>query len=183
MKILVIHGPNLNLLGTREPEIYGSETLADIDSGLKSYANELDADIECFQSNHEGELIDRIHSAQKAGFKGIIINPGGLTHTSVSLRDAIAAVSLPVVEDKGKPGETLGMLNGLCHEVKARTLTPDAKLLCNGSLEAVVVVRADPCCVYIFLFHDTVHLYVFNIRGCQPEFTIPRYFIPARPGH
>lgn len=98
MKILVIHGPNLNLLGTREPEVYGSTTLADINSGLVELGRDLGAEIECFQSNHEGEIIDQVHTAKQAGVDGIIINPGGLTHTSVSLRDAIAAVALPVVE-------------------------------------------------------------------------------------
>jgi 3-dehydroquinate dehydratase-2 len=98
MKILVLHGPNLNLLGTREPAVYGSETLADIDAGLQSFAQSKNIEIVCFQSNHEGELIDRIHQAQADSFNGIVINPGGLTHTSVSLRDALSAVSLPVAE-------------------------------------------------------------------------------------
>ncbi len=98
MKILVIHGPNLNLLGTREPDVYGTETLADIDAVLVELGADLKVDVECCQSNHEGELIDRIHAAKNDGTTGIIINPGGLTHTSVSLRDAIAAVSLPTVE-------------------------------------------------------------------------------------
>ena len=98
MKILVIHGPNLNLLGTREPDVYGTETLADIDAALKEAGAGLNVEVECFQSNHEGALIDRIHAAKADGTDGIIINPGGLTHTSVSLRDAISAVSLPTVE-------------------------------------------------------------------------------------
>ena len=98
MKILVIHGPNLNLLGTREPDVYGTETLADIDAALAEAGAGLNVEVECFQSNHEGELIDRIHAAKADGTDGIIINPGGLTHTSVSLRDAISAVSLPTVE-------------------------------------------------------------------------------------
>lgn len=97
-RILVLHGPNLNLLGQREPEVYGRQTLADIDTELDGLAQELNLAIETFQSNHEGDLIDRIHASAKNGFSGIIINPGGLTHTSVALRDAIAAIELPVIE-------------------------------------------------------------------------------------
>lgn len=98
LRILVLHGPNLNLLGQREPEVYGRQTLADIDQLLALLADELQVAVETFQSNHEGVLIDRIHAAGREGFAGIIINPGGLTHTSVALRDAIAAVDLPVIE-------------------------------------------------------------------------------------
>ena len=98
MNILVIHGPNLNLLGTREPEVYGSVSLADLDSELIGSAKELGVKVECFQSNHEGELIDKIHQANMEKVDGLIINPGGLTHTSISLRDALAAVSIPAVE-------------------------------------------------------------------------------------
>jgi 3-dehydroquinate dehydratase-2 len=93
----VIHGPNLNLLGRREPEVYGTQTLADIDAELQAAAKELGVEIDCFQSNHEGELIDRIQEAMGAS-AGILINPGGFTHTSVALRDALVATSLPVVE-------------------------------------------------------------------------------------
>lgn len=97
-QILVLHGPNLNLLGTREPEVYGRTTLQDIDAELKALAEELGVAIATFQSNHEGELIDRIHAACSQGVSGIVINPGGLTHTSVALRDALSAVAIPAVE-------------------------------------------------------------------------------------
>ena len=97
-RILVLHGPNLNLLGTREPAVYGSTTLADIDASLHNMAASAGAMLECLQSNHEGVLIDRIHQAREQGVAGIIINPGGLTHTSVALRDALAAVDIPCIE-------------------------------------------------------------------------------------
>jgi 3-dehydroquinate dehydratase-2 len=96
-RVLCLHGPNLNLLGTREPEIYGSDTLADVDRELSVLAEQLGLTLETFQSNHEGELIDRLHEARER-CDGVLINPGGLTHTSVSLRDAISAVALPTVE-------------------------------------------------------------------------------------
>jgi 3-dehydroquinate dehydratase II len=95
--VLVLHGPNLNLLGSREPGIYGHTSLKEIDDGLWTRGQELGLLVETFQSNHEGALIDRLHQARgQAG--GLIINAGGLTHTSVSLRDAVAAVALPSVE-------------------------------------------------------------------------------------
>ncbi len=97
MKVLVLHGPNLNTLGEREPELYGHGTLADIDAGLAQLAQAEGAQLETYQSNHEGELIDRIQAARGSA-DAIIINPGGYTHTSVALRDALIASDLPVVE-------------------------------------------------------------------------------------
>jgi 3-dehydroquinate dehydratase-2 len=96
--ILVIQGPNLNLLGTREPEIYGHETLDDIHRQLHSQAQESGMHLDTFQSNHEGEVIDRIHLAKKDGVQFIIINPGGYSHTSVAIRDALVGVSIPFIE-------------------------------------------------------------------------------------
>jgi 3-dehydroquinate dehydratase-2 len=97
LRILVIHGPNLNLLGTREPEIYGATSLGEIDAFLASIAKEADCELDAFQSNHEGLLIDRIQEARNNA-DGILINPAGLTHSSVSLRDALLSAELPVVE-------------------------------------------------------------------------------------
>ncbi len=96
--LLVLHGPNLNLLGTREPELYGTTTLEDIDRSLAARAVARGATVTSFQSNWEGALIDRIHAARQDGTQALIINPGGLTHTSISLRDALAAAALPFIE-------------------------------------------------------------------------------------
>jgi 3-dehydroquinate dehydratase-2 len=95
--VLVLHGPNLNLLGTREPEVYGSVTLEEINAQLEASGKQRGCQIECCQSNHEGVLVDRIQDAPSWA-SGILINPAGLTHSSVSLRDALAATALPIVE-------------------------------------------------------------------------------------
>ncbi len=97
MRILILHGPNLNLLGTRQPEIYGRWTLAEINDMLIKQAHQTNTELRIMQSNHEGALLDAIHDARLWG-QGILINPGALTHTSYALRDAIAAVGLPAVE-------------------------------------------------------------------------------------
>jgi 3-dehydroquinate dehydratase-2 len=96
--LLLVNGPNLNLLGTREPEIYGSATLADIERAAAAQAGAAGAKLASYQSNHEGELIDRIQAAKAEGVDAIIINPGALTHTSIALRDALSGVAIPFVE-------------------------------------------------------------------------------------
>ena len=97
-RVLVLQGPNLDWLGTREPEIYGSETLAGITARLEVAARGLGVELEHFQSNHEGELVERIHAASRRGCLGAVINAGGYTHTSVAIRDALLATALPFVE-------------------------------------------------------------------------------------
>ena len=97
-RILVLHGPNLNLLGTREPEIYGHTTLADVHQAMEARGHAEGLVVESFQSNHEGQLIDRVQAATAEDVRFIIINPAGYTHTSVALRDALAAVAIPYVE-------------------------------------------------------------------------------------
>ncbi len=97
MKILVLHGPNLNLTGTREPDVYGNVTLEEIDARLVALGKELGAQVTCRQSNHEGVLIDALHEA-RTGMDGVVLNAGGYTHTSVALCDAVAAIAIPVVE-------------------------------------------------------------------------------------
>jgi 3-dehydroquinate dehydratase-2 len=96
--VFVLNGPNLNLLGTREPAVYGSTTLPDIDRELQQIAKEAGATLQSLQSNHEGVLIDRVHAARTDGTDFIVINPGAFTHTSVALRDALAGVAIPFVE-------------------------------------------------------------------------------------
>jgi 3-dehydroquinate dehydratase-2 len=96
-KVLVLNGPNLNLLGEREPEVYGTMTLAELDKRLVEYGEALDLEVAAKQSNIEGELIDVLHGARRS-FSGVVFNPGGYTHTSVALRDAIAGIDLPVIE-------------------------------------------------------------------------------------
>lgn len=97
-KLLLLNGPNLNLLGSREPEVYGSSTLADVENAALAQAVAAQVGLVCFQSNHEGVLIDRIHAARSEAVDAIIINPGGFTHTSVALRDALAGVAIPFIE-------------------------------------------------------------------------------------
>jgi 3-dehydroquinate dehydratase-2 len=98
VKILVLHGPNLNLLGTREPGVYGRTTLAQVDAMLRDHARRGGHRVECRQSNHEGQLVDWLQTAQREGFAGVVFNPGAFTHYSFALRDAVAAIGLPVVE-------------------------------------------------------------------------------------
>lgn len=98
MKILVIHGPNLDLLGKREPDVYGKATLDEINSNLKKLAKKYKVELEIFQSNHEGDIVDRIGKSTKEKVDKIIINPAAYTHTSVAIRDAIAACDIPTVE-------------------------------------------------------------------------------------
>ncbi len=97
VKVLVIHGPNLNLTGRRQPDIYGTTTLEEIDRDLRTLGKELSAEVQTLQSNHEGTIIDHLHSAASR-FDAVVLNPGGLGHNSVSLRDAISAIRLPVIE-------------------------------------------------------------------------------------
>ena len=97
MKLLVINGPNLNMLGIREPGIYGAETFEDLIQKIKGHAVDLDIAVDCFQSNHEGALVDEIQAAW-GKYDGIVINPGAYTHTSIAIADALAAVRIPTVE-------------------------------------------------------------------------------------
>src|SRR5690606_27167085 len=96
--VLVLNGPNLNLLGTREPDVYGHQTLEDINGGLRALADQRGAQCQFFQSNHEGGLVDRIHQARTEGVDFILINAGAYTHTSVAIRDALAGVGIPFIE-------------------------------------------------------------------------------------
>lgn len=98
-KIGILNGPNLNWLGKREPEVYGNKTLEDLEHGLADYAASLgNCELECFQSNHEGELIDKIYDWAGRGVAGIVFNPGAFTHTSIALRDALAGAGIPTIE-------------------------------------------------------------------------------------
>jgi 3-dehydroquinate dehydratase-2 len=121
-RLLVLHGPNLNQLGTREPALYGTTTLAQIDAELRVRARAAGCDIDTFQSNSEGDLITRVQQARGA-FDAIVINPGGLTHTSVALRDALAGSGLPVVEahltnlyrrSQSEPFRAVGITSSVC---------------------------------------------------------------------
>ena len=96
--ILVLNGPNLNLLGTREPDVYGRTTLRELEAQCETWAASVGTKAQCRQSNYEGQLIDWLHGAAGEGAKGVVINPGGLTHTSVALRDAVSGIATPVVE-------------------------------------------------------------------------------------
>ncbi len=98
MRVLVLHGPNLNLLGRREPQVYGSATLPEIDRRIRAHARLRGVRVECRQSNLEGRLIDWLQAAEGEGFDGVVFNPGAFTHYSIALRDAVAAIGLPVVE-------------------------------------------------------------------------------------
>lgn len=97
MKVLVLHGPNLNLLGAREPEVYGATTLSEIDAAVQAEGERFDIEVRSMQSNHEGDLIDALHAA-RGWADGVVFNPGAYTHTSIALRDAITAIGLPVIE-------------------------------------------------------------------------------------
>ena len=98
MKLLVLHGINLNMFGQRDPAQYGTATLADIDAALQALATELGVALECFQTNHEGAMCERIHQAHRDGVQGVVINAGAWTHTSVAIRDALAILKCPIVE-------------------------------------------------------------------------------------
>ncbi|TYS68103.1 type II 3-dehydroquinate dehydratase [Sutcliffiella horikoshii] len=97
MRLLVLNGPNLNRLGLREPAVYGSQTLQDLEAQLQAFASKNSCELTCFQSNHEGELIDKLHDAE-GQYDGIVINPGAFTHYSYAIRDAIASITVPVME-------------------------------------------------------------------------------------
>lgn len=97
-KILIVNGPNLNFLGKREPEVYGSTTLSELESSLQKFGSQHEFEIECFQSNVEGEIINRIYQAHEDGVVGIVLNPGGYTHTSVAIHDCVSGIPIPVIE-------------------------------------------------------------------------------------
>lgn len=135
MKILVINGPNLNMLGVREPKIYGTCTYEGLCEQIRSHANQIDVDVELYQSNHEGDLVDRIQAAF-GNTDGIVINPGAYTHTSIALLDALKAVAIPAVEvhisdpDTREPFRKISYIRSACVEtIKGHGL--------NGYLEAI----------------------------------------------
>jgi len=139
-RILVLHGPNLDALGTREPETYGRETLETIDGGLRDLARELHCEVESRQSQHEGVLIESLYGA-RGRCDGVILNPGGLTHTSVALRDAILAAGLPVVEvhvsnpHRREPFRHRSLVSGACVAV-VQGFGADSYLLALRGLSA-----------------------------------------------
>jgi 3-dehydroquinate dehydratase-2 len=123
MKIVVIHGPNLNLLGTREPEVYGSRTLADLDRGIVDHATSRGVEVETFQSNQEGDIVDRIQRAASEGADAIVINPGAYTHTSLAIADALQGVAVPAIEvhisniHGREPERSRSLTAGACHGI------------------------------------------------------------------
>ena len=140
LRVLVVHGPNLNLLGTREPDVYGTTTLQEIDDELNALGVKADCEVECFQSNHEGALIDRIQQARSRA-DAIIINPGGLTHSSVSLRDALSACDMPIVEVHisnvfaREPFRHISLVSGVALGVISGLGTRGYRLALQGLLE------------------------------------------------
>lgn len=98
MDVMLINGPNLNALGTRKPEVYGRVTLADVEESMRAQAREAGLELECYQDNHEGGIVDKIHEAKRLGCRYFIINPGAYTHTSIAIRDAFEGVDIPFVE-------------------------------------------------------------------------------------
>ena len=139
-KILVLNGPNLNLLGVREPDVYGTVTLADIEREVTEYAAERGASVDCFQSNHEGALIDKLHEARGA-YDGIVYNPGAHTHYSYALRDAVSSIDVPTVEvhlSDSSAREEVRRIAVLAPVCGAQTQGQGNE----GSTEAVAVLRA-----------------------------------------
>ncbi len=119
LKMLMINGPNLNMLGVREPDVYGNDTLASLEEEITSYAEQHDIVLDCFQSNHEGEIIDKLHAAHGI-YDGIVYNPGAHTHYSYALRDAVASIDVPVVEvhlsdiDNREPFRAISVIEPVC---------------------------------------------------------------------